>query len=103
MSLDLVKSYPLVYLATPYSKYPDGIEAAYRDACALSARLLHLGIKVFSPIAHSHGIAVHGKIDPLDHNIWLPFDESVMQASHALLVAKMRSWELSYGIDKEIE
>ena len=102
-SIDKLKKYNLCYVATPYSRYPGGIEKAYQAACALCAQLLLAGVKVFSPIAHSHGIAVHGKLDPLDHKIWLPFDEAVMQASNALLVAKMKTWEVSYGIDKEIE
>jgi hypothetical protein len=103
MTLEIVKAYPLCYVATPYSKFPGGVEVAYQAACELCARLLLAGVNVFSPIAHSHGIAVHGKLDPLDHKIWLPFDEAVMQASNALLVAKMKTWEVSYGIDKEIE
>lgn len=48
----------LVYLATPYSKYPRGIEAAFVDASRLAACLVRLGISVYSPIAHTHPIAI---------------------------------------------
>lgn len=92
-----------LYLATPYSKYPHGIEAAYRLACVETARLLRAGIPVFSPIAMTHGIAVHGDIDPLDHGIWLPADEPFMQAAHGLIFLRAESWELSYGMRKERE
>jgi hypothetical protein len=98
-----VAEFPLVYLATPYSKYRDGIDCAFRDAAALAARLLKLGVKVYSPIAHTHPIAIYGQLDPLDHAIWMPFDEAMMTASAALLVAQMQGWRESYGINHEIE
>jgi hypothetical protein len=27
-----------------------------------------------SSIAHSHGVAIYGQLDPNKHDIWLPFD-----------------------------
>lgn len=96
--------HPLCYLATPYSKYQDGnLELAYRHAAALAARLMLAGVKVYSPIAHTHPLAVWGSIDPLDHNIWLPFDEAMMDKSDVLIVAHMDGWEESRGIKHEIE
>lgn len=91
------------YLATPYSKYPEGIEAAFRDACKVSARLIEAGVRVFSPIAHSHPIAVHGNLNPLDHDMWLPVDAPMMRGAYGLLVAKLPTWESSYGISVEID
>ena len=98
-----LRKYSLVYLATPYTLYHAGIDVAYEDACRLSARLLLDGVKIFSPIVHSHAIAEHGNLDPLDHSFWLPINESTMQASDALLVAKMVGWENSFGVSHEIE
>lgn len=95
--------FPLVYLATPYSKYKLGIEQAFIDASALAARLMLAGVKVYSPIAHTHPLAVHGNVDPLDHSIWLPFDEAMMHACAALVVAQMQGWRESYGVNHEIE
>lgn len=92
----------LCYLATPYSKYPGGIEKAFQDASALAAKLLRLGVSVYSPIAHTHPIAVYGNIDPHDHDIWLPFDEAMMRACEYLLVAEMPGWQESKGIAYEI-
>ena len=40
MTLESLKSVPLIYLATPYSKYPSGLEMAFRDAAKLTGRLL---------------------------------------------------------------
>lgn len=101
-TIEDVARYGLVYLATPYSKYPAGLEAAFVDAAKLTARLLRVGVKVYSPIAHTHPIAVHGNLDALDHSIWLPFDEAIMAKSDAMLVAKMDGWDKSIGIKHEI-
>lgn len=92
----------LLYLATPYSRYPGGIERAFQDAAELAARLLTAGYRVYSPIAHTHPIAIHGGLDPLDHTIWLPFDETMMLAADAILVAHMEGWQASKGIAHEI-
>lgn len=95
---------PLAYLATPYSKYENGnLELAFRDAARLAAQIMIAGIKVYSPIAHTHPLAVYGDIDPLDHDIWLPFDEAMMTASDVLIVARMKGWDQSKGIAHEIQ
>lgn len=96
------KGPPLYYLATPYSKYPQGITHAYLDACCLAARLLQAGMVSYAPIAHMHPIAIHGHIDPLDHSVWLPFDEVMMSRCDELLVARMEGWDESQGIAHEI-
>ncbi len=93
----------LAYLATPYSKYPLGIEQAYIDASNLAARLLLAGINAYSPIAHSHSLAIYGDIDPHNHNIWLPFDKTIMRVCDTLLFAQMNGWQDSYGMRMELE
>lgn len=91
------------YLATPYSKYKDGMAQAYVDACLAAAHLVKQGRGVFSPIAHTHGIAEFGNIDKLDHDIWLPADQPMMDAASSLVVVKMPGWDESYGVGVEIE
>lgn len=98
-----LRQFSLCYLATPYSKYKDGIEAAFQDAARIAAMLLKTGIKVYSPITHTHPLAVFGELDPLDHKIWLPFDEAMMEACDALVVVHMDGWQQSYGIAHEIK
>ena len=90
------------YLATPYSKFPGGLEAAFAAAADLAAKLIALQVPVYSPIAHTHPIALVGGLDPLDHSIWLPADRPLMAAAHGLLVAALPSWEESFGIAQEI-
>ncbi len=91
------------YLATPYSKYEGGIEKAFVDACKVAAAMVKDGFWVYSPIAHTHPIAVHGGIDPLDHSIWLPFDEPMMKACSALLIALLPGWQHSKGVAYEMD
>jgi hypothetical protein len=91
------------YLATPYSKYPAGIEGAFVLACKQTALLIKAGIPVYSPIAHTHPVAIHGEIDPYDHKIWMPADEPMMKAAFGLIVLRAESWTKSYGMKVEID
>lgn len=93
----------LGYLATPYSRYPRGLEAAFMDAAELCARLMQIGVHCYSPIAHTHPVAMYGHIDPLNHAIWLPFDEQIMERCDVLIVAHMDGWQESKGIAHEIK
>ena len=103
MKLDDLKKFDLIYVGTPYTRYPGGIEVAFIDACRLTAQLLSEGLCVYSPIAHTHPLAIHGGLDPLDHSIWLPFDAAIMEKSDAMVVAMMTGWEASYGVRHEIQ
>lgn len=91
------------YVASPYSKYPGGVEEAFKAACECTGRLLARGIPVFSPIAHSHPIAQHAAIDPMSHEIWLEADRPMMEAAHGALVLRLPGWEFSYGVKHEID
>lgn len=93
----------LVYLGTPYSKYADGLEAAFREACVLTGKLIAAGVRAYSPIAHTHPVAIHAGLDPLDHNIWLPYDEAIMARCDAMVVGTMIGWRESYGVKYEID
>lgn len=93
----------LYYIATPYSKYFNGLDAAYVCACRLCAGLINRGLSIYSPIVATHGIAIHGGIDPLDHSIWLDFDLRMMRAADVLIVAQMQGWRESFGVSQEIK
>lgn len=101
--LSLLARYRLCYLATPYTRYRAGIEAAFMEAANLAADLLRKGVCCYSPIAHTHPIAVHGGLDATDHSVWLPFDERMMDAACALIVARMPGWHESRGVRHEID
>ena len=91
------------YLASPYSKFPGGIDAAFEEVCREAALLVRAGVPVYSPIAHTHPVAIHGDIDPFDHNIWLEADRTFMEAAKGMILCRMEGWETSYGIGKELE
>lgn len=92
-----------LFLSTPYSKYPRGIEAAFHMACEARAIFVREKIPVFSPIVHSHPVAVMCGLDPLDHSIWLPDNTPMLDTAGALIVWQAESWKQSYGIKVEIE
>ena len=91
------------YVATPYSRYADGLEAACAAACRVTAALIRERLPVFSPIAHSHSISLIGDLDPLSHEIWLAADAPLMAAAHGLIVVELPGWDESVGIAHEIE
>lgn len=90
------------YLASPYSKYPQGREAAFWMACKAAAQFVQAGIGVYSPIAATHMIAEIGGIDPNSHDIWLPADEPFMLAAKGLVVLGIDGWGESKGVQHEI-
>lgn len=93
----------LAYLATPYTNYPEGIEFAFREAARLCAELVKANVAAYSPIAHCHPLAVHGDMDPLDRDFWLGYQRKMMARCDALIVATMKSWDASIGIQYEVE
>jgi hypothetical protein len=93
----------LWYLASPYSKYPKGLVAAFEDVAKVAGALLKTGVACYSPIAHTHPIAINGELDPYDHSIWIPLDHHMMDAAKGMIIAEMDGWDSSYGIGLEID
>lgn len=93
----------IIYLATPYSKYPSGLHAASLAAARIAAGLIKRGFIIYCPIAHGHKIALAGGLDPLDQKLWLDQDREFIKVSTALFVAHMDGWEESYGISEEVK
>lgn len=103
MNIDALKKFDLIYVGSPYSKYPGGIELAFIDVCEMIGDLIRSGLSVYSPIAHTHPIAIHAGIDPLDHSMWMHFDGAMMAKSDAMIIAMMDGWDASSGIQLEID
>jgi hypothetical protein len=92
------------YLATPYSKWSHGQEDANIVAQKLAAALLSIGVKVYSPIAHTHGIAPYLiGVDKRDHDFWLAADKPLLDAAGGLLIADLTGWRDSKGVTLEIQ
>lgn len=101
--LEPLKQYEMIYLGSPYTKYPWGLDEATTDIARIVARLIRAGLKVYSPIIHTHYIALAGNIDPIDHEFWINFDTAMMLKSDSLLIAMMSGWDQSRGIKAEID
>jgi len=96
------------YVATPYSNYPNGHEAAYKDACRAGAILMRSGWRILCPVAHSHSLCEingteEGIPDHLDPDLWKHADEPLLDAAYGLIVVMMPGWEESSGVQHEIQ
>ena len=90
------------YVATNYSRHPDGLQSAFEAACRVTAELMRQGVPCMSPIAHSHPIATIGGIDPVDHELWVRNDAPLVHAACGCLVIMMPGWRDSRGVAHEI-
>lgn len=93
----------MIYLASPYS-HPDPAvrESRYMAVCRAAANLICQRYIVFSPIVHSHGIALHGNLAG-DWNTWREFDLWFITRCDKLIILKLDGWKESAGIKAEIE
>lgn len=91
------------YLATPYSKWLNGLEDANIVAQKLAARLIEAEVPIFSPIAHTHGISTYvTEIDKRDFDFWLGVDKPLVDMACGLLIADLKGWQESRGVNLEI-
>ena len=104
MLCDLRGHRGLVYVATPYARYPFGLDAAAYDAARHAGHLVsEYGARVFSPIAHSHTVARVAGIDPRSHEIWMAQNEPFMQAATVMVAVKLPGWQESVGMAMEAQ
>ena len=89
------------YVASPITRYPRGLSAAVRDASRAAAVLVAHGVPLYCPAAHSHALAKHGGLDPLDHGLWLPQCMPLLDAAGGLIVLTLDGWRDSYGMGVE--
>jgi hypothetical protein len=93
----------LIYLASPYSHDDAAVrERRFHDVCAAAAALMARGILIFSPIAHTHPIALAGAL-PTDWEFWKRYDMVMLDASAELWVLMLDGWDRSKGVKGEIE
>ena len=93
----------MIYLASPHSSPDEGVMLSrFLSACKVAAYLFKQGELVFSPIAHSHYIAVFGN-NKAHYDDWRRFDEHMIDLSDKIVVAKIDGWNKSFGISEEIK
>ena len=92
----------IVYLAVPYS-HPDLIvrQARFQTANICAAHLMRQGMHVFSPISHTHPIALAGQL-PLGFDYWGAFDMAFLSVAKRIIVVTVDGWKESVGVTKEI-
>lgn len=89
------------FIATPYSKHPDGLDAAFLAACKARGLLLQHHIPCYSPIAHSHPVAMACGLDPRDLSIWLPAEKPIRAGACGVIMLREVSWDTSEGMKIE--
>jgi hypothetical protein len=89
------------YLATEYSKYPEGLDEAYNMALYHMSILMKAGVNVYCPIVHNHEVSKTGL--PTDHDYWMAVDLPMLKHAYGCIVVKTPTWETSSGIRHEID
>ena len=92
----------MIYLATPYS-HPDPRIRRYRfeSVTRVAGELMNQGHHVYSPITHSHPIAVAVGL-PAGWDYWEPFDRVMLAACSEMRVLQLCGWDVSVGVAAEI-
>ena len=92
-----------IYLACPYTDHdPQVKEARFQAVNQMSARLIQEGYFVFSPISHTHPIALAGEL-PGHWEFWEAYDRSFLDWADEVFVLQLPGWETSKGVQGEIQ
>jgi len=92
----------LVYLAAPYTHDdPKVREARFQAVNRTAASLMAHGVRVFSPISHSHPIAQCGNL-PDQWAFWREQDLPILELCGRLVVLMLDGWTQSTGVQAEM-
>jgi len=91
----------LIYLATPYS-HPDPmiVETRFNVINQVAADLMGCGVYVFSPISHTHPIAMAGNL-PTSFEYWRGYCTATLQMCAGMIVVMSPGWMKSKGVAVE--
>lgn len=89
------------FLASPYTKYPAGLCAAFKLAVETRGLLIAAGIPVFSPVIHSHPVAMACGLDPVNLTLWLATEAPMRLAARGMIELRAANWEMSVGMTAE--
>lgn len=93
----------LVYLAVPYThEDPTVMEWRFNVVNEVAGRLMKQGIHIFSPISHTHPIAVTCDL-PRGFDFWEQYDRAILQVCRKVIVLRLFGWEQSKGVQAEIK
>lgn len=92
----------MIYLAGPYSHPDHHVRCErFRALTELAARLLKIGINVYSPITHSHPMTEFLDL-PTGWEFWERVDREYINRCELMLVATLDGWKQSVGVQAEI-
>ncbi len=93
----------MIYLASPYSDPDPEIRGKrFYEACRYAAEIMRKGLVVFSPIAHTHQIAMAGNL-PYEWDYWREVDTAFLERCNLVVVFTLDGWDTSTGVQAEIE
>ncbi len=92
----------LIYLATPYSDPDPKVRQRRFDVVnRVAADLMRDGDHIFSPISHTHPIALAGDL-PKGWEFWQGYDRAILAACSKMIVLMQSGWRESVGVSAEI-
>jgi hypothetical protein len=92
-----------IYLAGPYSHQNMHVKAhRFNKLNIAAAKLMLDGFMVFSPISHTHPIALAGDL-PGGWEFWEEYDKTFIEWCDELHILKLAGWTESTGVQAEIE
>lgn len=88
------------YIATAYTKHPEGTDAAFNQAAEAQAKLANVGIVAYSPIVMGHGI-VGMLTTERDHDFWMRYNFPLMDGAKGIIVVQTPGFSSSRGVREE--
>lgn len=93
----------LIYLASPYTDPKLSVRRLrFRQVRRVAATLMEKGLFVFCPVVHGHCIDEVAERE-IPYEYWLTTTADFLARSDKLYVAMLKGWELSRGIQQEID
>jgi len=93
----------MVYLAVAYSHPNKQIrKKRFEIVNEIAATLMREGLHIYSPISHTHPIALAGDL-PTHWDFWKLYDETFLKCCKKLIVLKLDGWRESKGVTGEIQ
>ena len=92
----------MIYLACPYSHDDPAVKVERFEAVnRVASELMNAGNPVFSPISHTHPIAIAGGL-PGGWEFWEPYDRWFIERCDAVYVLMLLGWQESTGVQAEL-
>jgi len=93
----------LVYLASPYTHEDKVVQRQrFHAVNRVAGRMLRDGIMVYSPISHTHQMAIDSEL-PSGWDFWGPVSRSFLEVCSKLVVLRLDGWLESQGVQAEID